>query len=354
MGLINPSSGLPEWLNGQGVEGLDNLLTLRKDGADYEILWNAYHDGANYIAVEGAGSAEAFRMRFGNDGTTAKLIELSSAASLTAGGTITWSEAALQLGNGRIISLVGQDLTIETVAGRAVVINGKNNAEAWFLNLNGSPLLEGNNNGIVASRLIAPDQDNRALGGYGYNGKYWAGFFQEMHYAVRAAPNFTFAGFAAQYSKDITDAASAEVVGRDEDGVVIENGGKVLSRTVNHLDASTYNLYSVGTTEGLRIPTDTVCYFDLMITAINSGASVACAYRLTGVIVNDGGTTAFAGTGGTPSTTVVNTEDDANLSVTVVADDTNDRLQIQVSDSSGDAGQIKWKAVARLCIQQHS
>jgi len=122
----------------------------------------------------------------------------------------------------------------------------------------------------------------------------------------------------------------------------------VLSRTVTHSDTSTYNLYRTGTTEGIHVAPATVMAFDIMVIGSTDSAPVAVAFRFEGLIkhANATGTTSFVGT--VTKTTIDNSED-ADLDVNVVADNANEALQIQVEDTSGDAGQIQWKANARLC-----
>lgn len=103
-----------------------------------------------------------------------------------------------------------------------------------------------------------------------------------------------------------------------------------------------HDLYLNGADQLLTIGIGRTLTFDILIVGRSdaSGGNELAGYRITGVIENAGGTTAFIGT---PSVTTLG-EDDAALDVQVVADDVNDALLIQVK---GNGETTRWVANVR-------
>lgn len=103
-----------------------------------------------------------------------------------------------------------------------------------------------------------------------------------------------------------------------------------------------HDLYLNGADQLLTIGIGRTLTFDILIVGRSdaSGGNESAGYRITGVIENAGGTTAFIGT---PSVTTLG-EDDAALDVQVVADDVNDALLIQVK---GNGETTRWVANVR-------
>ena len=92
--------------------------------------------------------------------------------------------------------------------------------------------------------------------------------------------------------------------------------------------------------ERITIANNRAVAFDILVVGRSSGGESA-GYRIVGLIENTSGNTAFIGT---PTTTVLG-EDDTSWDVTVVADNTNDALVIQVTGGSGD--DVRWVATVR-------
>jgi len=277
------------------------------------------------------------------DAKGSSLINLLSL--LLAGGQSIRAEGnALVLDNSDLGS-IGDSIVARINHGGIFQIENADNSKSTSISAGGT--IRTNTTGLA----LAPN-------GYGilnvFNGNVKCGIWSASTYQLMTAmadPTVINASTAGIFSKDQSDANSANVVTIDEDKVVSENSGKVLSRTITHADTTVYNLYSTGTTEGLRIPTDCVCAFDILITCASSGLGVVGAWEVRDVITNDGGTTSFPA--GAPTVNSLH-NNDAALVVAVAADNVNNRLQITAQDSSGDAGQLKWKAVVRMNILQHT
>ncbi len=78
--------------------------------------------------------------------------------------------------------------------------------------------------------------------------------------------------------------------------------------------------------------------FDVLVTGYNVGSGLQWAYSIAGYAMNHGGTTTASG--------AVNerTEGDVAYETRVLADDTNDRVQIQVRRNGGSDYSIDWTA----------
>ncbi len=99
------------------------------------------------------------------------------------------------------------------------------------------------------------------------------------------------------------------------------------------------DLYLNGISERLTLASGQVMSFDILIVG-GTDAGESAGYRIQGVIENIGGTTALVGT---PVVTVLG-EDDAAWNVQVLADNTNDALNIQVM---GNNETIRWVATVQ-------
>jgi hypothetical protein len=91
----------------------------------------------------------------------------------------------------------------------------------------------------------------------------------------------------------------------------------------------------------LTIASDTVWAFEALIAGATSGMAKTFAFHIQGCIENDGGVTALKGT---PTVTVIDNSDDVSFSARATADDTNDALLIEVSDSDGAGDTVRWSA----------
>jgi hypothetical protein len=100
-------------------------------------------------------------------------------------------------------------------------------------------------------------------------------------------------------------------------------------------------LFLDGSTARITIATNRVLTFDILVVGVNTTNGNSGGYRLAGVIKNIAGTTSFVGT---PNQTILG-EDTASWDATVVADNTNDALVIQVTGAAGAT--IRWVATVR-------
>jgi hypothetical protein len=105
-------------------------------------------------------------------------------------------------------------------------------------------------------------------------------------------------------------------------------------------DATPTSLLLDGSSQHLAIPVSRTMTFEILIVA-RTVTGQSAGYRAQGVIENQAGTTGFVGT---PTVTMLG-EDVAAWNVTVLADDTNDALAIQVIGAAGST--IRWVATVR-------
>jgi len=88
----------------------------------------------------------------------------------------------------------------------------------------------------------------------------------------------------------------------------------------------------------LTIPTDHAWAFRVMVVAGSDDMAEAAAYEFAGLIKNAGGTVSFVGV---PSKTVLG-EDNAAWDCDVVANNTDDRLDVTVTGAAGTS--VSWSA----------
>jgi hypothetical protein len=120
--------------------------------------------------------------------------------------------------------------------------------------------------------------------------------------------------------------------------------GRVIEVTIDYTHASSAweRLLIAGDTDGeLVIPSDTIWAFTALVVGITSGATKSFAFKLEGAIENDGGTTALKGS---VTKAVLDDADDTSFDARAVADDAEDSLAIEVSDSDGSGDTVRWSA----------
>jgi len=100
---------------------------------------------------------------------------------------------------------------------------------------------------------------------------------------------------------------------------------------------------AVGSSGGLVIASNVSLAFTVQVVGRRTdvGGEQSAAYLITGLIVNDGGTTRMVGT---PVVTVLG-EDNSAWDCTVSADDTNDKLRVLVTGAASTT--IAWRATVR-------
>lgn len=116
-----------------------------------------------------------------------------------------------------------------------------------------------------------------------------------------------------------------------------------LFRTVTHSTTNWYDLYTNGSYKYLEMPADGLWHCDIKIIGTTQGGGSgmdSAAYTIECVVENDNGTTVLKYNSGSN----VLYEDDANWDVRVAADNANDRLLIQVSDSGSSGATVRWQA----------
>lgn len=92
-------------------------------------------------------------------------------------------------------------------------------------------------------------------------------------------------------------------------------------------------------TERIKLSSDSAISFETLIVGKQQSSSNAAGYKISGVICNNGGTTALIGS----ITKTVLAESVASWDATIEADDTNDALVIKVTGTAGN--DIRWVAI---------
>lgn len=121
--------------------------------------------------------------------------------------------------------------------------------------------------------------------------------------------------------------------------ITFGTGSQVHRNVAAHTDTTWYSLFTDGAAEQLLLPADTAWTLKVLVVGLTAGAAERWSYELNGFAVNDGG--AMTVVSGTP---VNITESDAAYDVQLVADDTNDAVEVQVRRNGGSDYDIKWRA----------
>lgn len=96
-----------------------------------------------------------------------------------------------------------------------------------------------------------------------------------------------------------------------------------------------------GVESRMTIPANSAWAFEALVVGATSGMGKSFAFHIRGLIENDGGTTTIKGT---PVVTVIDDADDTSFDARATADDTNDALLIEVSDSDAAGDTVRWSA----------
>ena len=117
----------------------------------------------------------------------------------------------------------------------------------------------------------------------------------------------------------------------------------VVRDVVTHNDANWRSLYLDGGSTKFLIAANEVMTFDILLVGTTAGCSKSFGFAINGVIENDGGSTSLLAS----NVTTLYDADDTDFDARVVADDTNDALDLQVKDSTSGANVVRWTAVIR-------
>lgn len=115
-------------------------------------------------------------------------------------------------------------------------------------------------------------------------------------------------------------------------------------RSVTHSTTAWYQLYIDGTGDQLTVPLNSVWTFDILISGATTGLGKSFGFRIEGTIENDGGTTTLLAS----TVTTIYDTDDTSFDARVSADDANDALLVEVSDSDGASDTVRWSANLRI------
>lgn len=119
-----------------------------------------------------------------------------------------------------------------------------------------------------------------------------------------------------------------------------------LRRAVTHSSTTWFALQlgPTGAETALTIASNSAWSFDILIVGATSGMGKSFGFHIIGMIENDGGVTTLKGT---PTVTTLDNADDVSFSARVTADDTNDALLVEVSDSDAASDLVRWSAMVR-------
>ena len=118
-----------------------------------------------------------------------------------------------------------------------------------------------------------------------------------------------------------------------------------LLRVVTHSNANWYSLYLdlSAVNPGIPVGTDEVMTFDCLLVGTTQGCAKSFAFRIVGIVKNDGGTTSLLAS----TVTKIYDTDDTDFDARASADDPNDLLLIQVTDATSGGDVVRWSAVVR-------
>lgn len=114
----------------------------------------------------------------------------------------------------------------------------------------------------------------------------------------------------------------------------------VVRRSVTHSTTAWFELYLNGSSERIGVDQDRALVFKAWIIGTTTGNGKTFGFEINGVIKNDAGTTSMLAT----NTTTIYDTDDTSFDARASADNTNDALLIEVSDSDGASDVVRWVA----------
>ena len=114
----------------------------------------------------------------------------------------------------------------------------------------------------------------------------------------------------------------------------------VLRKAVTHSSAAWTALNTDGSTAQLTLAADTAWAFNILLVGATAGMTKSFGFRIEGLIENDGGTTTIKAS----TVTTIDDADDTDFDARVTADNTNDALLIEVSDSTSGGDAVRWVA----------
>ncbi len=139
--------------------------------------------------------------------------------------------------------------------------------------------------------------------------------------------------------KGDTGATQGDTGDQGDTGVPAPLVYEVFRNIAVHTDTTWFSLFTDGASGQLLIASNEAWTVKVLVIGLTSGAAERWAYELNGMVVNDGGTTTVVS--GTPTNI---SESDAAYDVQLVADDTNDAIEVQVRRSGGSDFDINWRA----------
>lgn len=258
---------------------------------------------------------------------------LNEYATVGGGDTNTANEFYATVGGGTTNTASGNSATVgggadNTASGANSFVGGGvgNNATSTYATISGGT----SNNATVNMATIAGGNQNTVNGGGG--GTIGGGYGNVASGTYATVPGGRL-GSATHYG-EMTYASGAFANAGDA-----QTSTYVLRNTTSNNTPT--ELFLDGATSRLTLATNRVLTFDILVVGVNTTNGNSGGYRLSGVIKNITGTTSFVGT---PNQIILG-EDTASWDATVIADNTNDALVIQVTGAAGAT--IRWVATVR-------
>ncbi len=170
-----------------------------------------------------------------------------------------------------------------------------------------------------------------------------------------AHPDVTNRDAQAVVTEDIGKVSLQQDTGRleylaDTTPTWVEINNRIVYRNIAvHTDTIWFSLFTDGVAAQLLVEQDQAWSVKILVIGLTSGAAERWAYEINGMVVNDGGTTTVVS--GTPD---VISESDVNYDVQLVADDTNDAIEVQVRRNGGSDFDINWRAVVMVVKETYA
>lgn len=218
-------------------------------------------------------------------------------------------------------------------------IGGRNNK---FLNVGTFNAIGQANSGFAAVRSSIIGQQNIITGASTIQHSVIAGSSNQISGSFSSSLGYRNSSVKAQ-STNIGVDSQANRFGEIAfgNGRFAQNGDSqtsiLISRCLTN-SASETEVFLDNSSERITVATDSAIAFETLIIGKQSSSSNAAGYKISGVISNNGGTTALVGS----ITKTVLGESVASWDATIEADDTNDALVIKVTGTAGN--DIRWVA----------
>ncbi len=236
--------------------------------------------------------------------------------------------------------------------------NGDGGVQAYNLQLSGNTLSATDTNGDV--RLSPNGTGAISNGSGGARGDYATDFQRSRSSSSQVASgNYSaIAGGSDNTASGSWSAAAGKEAVADKYGQSAQSAGSfasagdaqvsdfVLRKQITHNNTDWTALSTDGTSGLLTVPADTSWVFTVWIVGATFGQAKSFSFKIDGQIENDGGNNVIKNS----TVTTIDNSDDPSFSARVSADNTNDALLVEVSDSDASGDVVRW--VARVATTE--